>query len=54
MNHPIYHMRTVEIVEPYTLRVQFADDTEQIVYTLSRFWRANSIVRGWISSCLIM
>lgn len=32
MNHPIYQVRTVEIVEPYTLRVQFTDDTEQIVY----------------------
>jgi len=32
MNHPIYHVRTVEIVEPYTLRVQFNDDTEQIIY----------------------
>jgi Protein of unknown function (DUF2442) len=32
MNHPIYQVRTVEIVEPYTLRVRFSDDTEQIVY----------------------
>jgi hypothetical protein len=32
MNHPIYQVRTVEIVEPYTLRVRFGDDTEQIVY----------------------
>ena len=32
MNHPIYQVRAVEIVEPYTLRVQFTDDTEQIVY----------------------
>lgn len=32
MNHPIYHVRTVEIVEPYTLRVRFTDDTEQIIY----------------------
>jgi hypothetical protein len=32
MYHPIYRVRTVEMVEPYTLRVQFTDDTEQIVY----------------------
>jgi hypothetical protein len=32
MNHPIYQVQTVEIVEPYTLRVRFTDDTEQIIY----------------------
>ena len=32
MKHSIYHVRAVEIVEPYTLRVQFTDDTQQIVY----------------------
>jgi Protein of unknown function (DUF2442) len=32
MSHPIYHVRAVEIVEPYTLRVRFTDDTEQIIY----------------------
>ena len=32
MNHPIYHVRTVEIVEPYRLRVRFTDDTEQVIY----------------------
>lgn len=32
MNYPIYHVRTVEIVEPYTLCVRFTDDTEQIIY----------------------
>ena len=32
MNHAIYQVRTVEIVEPYTLRVQFTDNTEQIIY----------------------
>lgn len=32
MNHPIYQVRAVEIVEPYTLRVQFTDDTEQVIY----------------------
>ncbi|MBX3327870.1 MAG: DUF2442 domain-containing protein [Nitrospira sp.] len=26
MNHPIYQVRTVEVVESYTLRVQFADN----------------------------
>jgi len=31
MNHPIYQVRAVEIVEPYTLRVQFTDDTEQVI-----------------------
>jgi len=31
MNHPIYQVRAVEIVERYTLRVQFTDDTEQVV-----------------------
>ena len=32
MNQPIYKVRTVEVVEPYTLRVQFTDDTEQVIY----------------------
>ncbi|MBY0249351.1 MAG: DUF2442 domain-containing protein [Nitrospiraceae bacterium] len=32
MNHPIYQVRAVEIVEPYTLRVRFTDNTEQVVY----------------------
>jgi hypothetical protein len=32
MNHPIYQVRTVEVVEPYTLRVQFTDHTEQVIY----------------------
>lgn len=31
MNHPIYQVRNVEVVEPYTLRVQFTDNTEQII-----------------------
>jgi hypothetical protein len=32
MNHPIYKVRVVEIIEPYTVRVQFSDDTEQTIY----------------------
>lgn len=31
MVHPIYRVRSFEIVKPYTLRVQFDDNTEQIV-----------------------
>ncbi len=31
MIHPIYQVRAVEVVEPYTLRVQFTDATEQII-----------------------
>lgn len=31
MNHPIYQVRAVEVVEPYTLRVRFSDDTEQVI-----------------------
>ena len=31
MNHPIYEVRTVEVAEPYTLRVKFTDDTEQVI-----------------------
>ncbi len=31
MNQPIYQVRTVEIIERYTLRVRFTDDTEQVV-----------------------
>ncbi len=31
MSHPIYQARTPEVVEPYTLRVQFSDNTEQIL-----------------------
>lgn len=32
MKHPIYQVQAVEIVEPYTLRVRFTDNTEQVVY----------------------
>jgi hypothetical protein len=31
MHHPIYRVRSFEIVAPYTLRVQFDDDTEQTI-----------------------
>lgn len=31
MNHPIHQVCAVEVVEPYTLRVQFTDNTEQII-----------------------
>jgi hypothetical protein len=31
MSHPIYRVRAVEIVAPYTLRVRFDDDTEQTI-----------------------
>lgn len=31
MNHPIYQVRAVEIVAPYTLRVQFTDNAEQVI-----------------------
>ncbi|TKS60279.1 MAG: hypothetical protein EWM72_01505 [Nitrospira sp.] len=31
MNRPIYQVRAVEVVGPYTLRVQFTDNTEQII-----------------------
>ena len=31
MSHPLYQVCAVEIVEPYTLRVEFADNTEQII-----------------------
>ncbi|MCI0377891.1 MAG: DUF2442 domain-containing protein [Gemmataceae bacterium] len=31
MPHPIYRVRSFEIVAPYTLRVQFDDQTEQII-----------------------
>ena len=31
MNHPIYRVRSFQGVAPYTLRVQFDDDTEQII-----------------------
>ena len=31
MTHPIYQVRAVEVVGPYTLRVQFTDDTEQTI-----------------------
>jgi hypothetical protein len=32
MNPHIYHVTTVEIIEPYTLRVRFTDETEQTAY----------------------
>ena len=31
MEHPIYQVCAVEVVRPYTLRVQFTDDTEQTI-----------------------
>ncbi|BCA56544.1 hypothetical protein W02_36840 [Nitrospira sp. KM1] len=31
MHHPIHHVQAVEIVGPYTLRVQFEDRTEQVI-----------------------
>jgi hypothetical protein len=31
MNHPIYRVRSFEIVSAYTLRIRFDDDTEQTV-----------------------
>ena len=31
MNHPIYRVRSFEIVSPYTLRVRFDDGTEQTI-----------------------
>jgi hypothetical protein len=31
MKHPIYHVRGVEVVGPYTLRVQFTDNVEQVI-----------------------
>ena len=31
MSHPIYRVRSFEVVAPYTLRVRFDDDTEQTI-----------------------
>jgi hypothetical protein len=31
MTHPIYRVRSFEIVSAYTLRVWFDDDTEQVI-----------------------
>ncbi len=31
MKHPIYQVRGVEVVGPYTLRVQFTDNVEQVI-----------------------
>ena len=31
MTYPIYQVCAVEVVGPYTLRVQFTDDTEQTI-----------------------
>lgn len=31
MTHPIYRVRSFEIIRPYTLQVQFDDDTEQTI-----------------------
>ena len=31
MNHPIYTVQAVEIVAPYTLRVAFDDNTNQVI-----------------------
>jgi hypothetical protein len=31
VKHPIYQVRVVEVVGPYTLRIQFTDNTEQVI-----------------------
>jgi hypothetical protein len=31
MSHPIYRVRAVEVLESYTLRVQFTDNTGQVI-----------------------
>jgi Protein of unknown function (DUF2442) len=31
MTHPIYRVRSFRIVAPYTLRIQFDDETEQTI-----------------------
>ena len=31
MSHPIYRVRSFEIVSPHTLRVRFDDETEQVI-----------------------
>ena len=32
MSHPIYRVRSFEITAPYTLRIEFDDGTEQVIY----------------------
>ncbi|MFY9268710.1 MAG: DUF2442 domain-containing protein [Candidatus Manganitrophaceae bacterium] len=32
MIHPIYRVRSFEIIAPYTLRIQFDDHTEQTIH----------------------
>lgn len=32
MTHPIYRVRSFEIVSPYTLQVQLDDETKQTIY----------------------
>jgi hypothetical protein len=31
MSHPIHRVKSFEIQSPYTLRVRFSDDTEQVI-----------------------
>ena len=31
MEHPIYQIRAVEVLGPYTLNVRFTDNTEQVI-----------------------
>jgi Protein of unknown function (DUF2442) len=31
MKHPIYQVRSVEVVGPYTVHVQFTDNVEQVI-----------------------
>ena len=31
MTHPIYHVRAFQHEAPYTLRIQFSDDSEQVI-----------------------
>ena len=39
MNHPIFRVRHFSVLAPYTLRVAFDDDTEQVAYVLQMMER---------------
>jgi len=44
MSHPLYRVVSFEIIGPYMIRVQFNDQTEQVI-DLSLFWLESYIVR---------
>ena len=50
--HPIYRVRSFQFLAPYTLRVQFDDQTEQVI-NFERSWPASFTARFGTQPCSI-